>query len=150
MNYRAIPHGERKKSASEMMGRQLRSPILCSNDYHVSEKIWYQDKPAQVLVQRGPNTFIVKMDGRREGTLAHQDQIKRQGTKEEDRKEEEKVMENRRLVNPQEEEKVIENLLLVNPQESMTMDNHRETPRMKEKEKDHIVPAAVNNISRRR
>ena len=62
LNYRAIPHGDRQKSSSELMGRQIRSPILCSFQFKPTEKVWYKEKTAEVITQKGKNTFIVTVE----------------------------------------------------------------------------------------
>ena len=44
MNYRSIPHGNRKESCSKRMGRQIRSPVLCSSHFKPMEKVFYEKK----------------------------------------------------------------------------------------------------------
>jgi hypothetical protein len=71
MNYRSLPHGSRNKSAAELMGRQIRSPILCSKTFQPGEKVWVRNNQVDMIVQKGANTFIVAKEG--------EDQIKKVG-----------------------------------------------------------------------
>ena len=80
MNYRAIPHGGRNESCSKLMGRQIISPILCSDEYKPMEEVIYDNKRAKVIVQKGVNTYIVSVPGRPQGTLIHKDQMRRVGS----------------------------------------------------------------------
>ena len=74
LNYRTIPHAQRQKSASEMMGRQIRAPILCSTKFTPGRKVIYNDKEATVVVQKGSNTYLLNRQN--EVTLVHEDQIR--------------------------------------------------------------------------
>jgi transposase InsO family protein len=52
MNYRSLPHGNRTKSASELMGRQIRAPILCAGRFRPAERILYNNHPAEIIGEK--------------------------------------------------------------------------------------------------
>lgn len=92
LNYRSIPHGNRCKSPSSLMGRQIRNPITMT--YAVESPIWFRATPrdnpveATYIAQKGNNTIFIKRGGRT--VLAHSDQISRRtGFNVEDRESEE-------------------------------------------------------------
>nr|XP_047142341.1 uncharacterized protein K02A2.6-like [Hydra vulgaris] len=78
LSYRTIPHAGRSRSPSEMMGRQLRSPLTMS--FESGTPLWYRQKPdskpepASFISQAGLNTAII-LRNNSSGTLAHCDQI---------------------------------------------------------------------------
>ena len=78
LSYRSIPHGERNKSPSALMGRQLRCPLTMS--FTSDAPLWFVPKPgalaekANFIVQAGSNTALITRGER--GTLAHLDQIR--------------------------------------------------------------------------
>lgn len=76
LNYRTIPHGNRQKSSSELMGRQIRSAILCSSVLTPGKKVLYNGQDGEVVVQKGTNTFFIKRTTDGGVVLAHRDQIK--------------------------------------------------------------------------
>lgn len=78
MQYRAIPHGERSTSASQLMGRQLRVPILYSNTFMIGENVLFgnENKKGIYIMQKGTNTGIIKLHEQKKAMLAHHDQLK--------------------------------------------------------------------------
>ena len=80
LSYRTIPHADRNQSPSELMGRQLRSPLTMS--YHTAEKVWYRKsrenipEQAEFIVQSRNNTALILCKGR--SILAHENQIYKQ------------------------------------------------------------------------
>ena len=78
LSYRTLPHAGRSRSPSEMMGRQLRSPLTMS--FESGTPLWYRQKPdskpelAAFISQAGLNTAII-LRNNSSGTLAHCDQI---------------------------------------------------------------------------
>lgn len=78
LSYRCVPHAGRDASPSELMGRQLRSPLTMS--FMTDGPLWYVKTPgaepesARFLMQSGSNTAIVVREGERP-TLVHRDQI---------------------------------------------------------------------------
>lgn len=77
LSYRSIPHGDRNKSPSALMGRQIRSPFTFS--FQTGEDVWFRanasvkPEPAKYISQAGNNTAIILKGDR--GTLTHSDQI---------------------------------------------------------------------------
>lgn len=74
--YRAIPHGNRTVSASALMGRQIRMPIMCSNTLTPCTEVIYNGEKAKIVVQKGSNTYIVKKLTGKAALMAHEDQLK--------------------------------------------------------------------------
>ncbi|XP_065678959.1 uncharacterized protein LOC136093693 [Hydra vulgaris] len=78
LSYRTIPHAGRSRSPSEMMGRQLRSPLTMS--FESGTPLWYRQRPdskpepASFISQAGLNTAII-LRNNSSGTLAHCEQI---------------------------------------------------------------------------
>nr|XP_047129472.1 uncharacterized protein K02A2.6-like [Hydra vulgaris] len=78
LSYRTISHAGRSRSLSEMMGRQLRSPLTMS--FESGTPLWYRKRPeskpepASFISQAGLNTAII-LTNNSSGTLAHCDQI---------------------------------------------------------------------------
>ena len=98
MSYRSIPHADRARSPSAMMGRQIRSPITMS--FSTNQKMWYKKnkdantEKAYFIMQKGNNTALITTEDRT--MLAHADQIR-------ERVEEDVVMEDNEEVNIPEE-----------------------------------------------
>ena len=77
LSYRTLSHAGKSRSPSEMMGRQLRSPLTMS--FESGSPLWYcqrpdsKPEPAAFISQAGQNTTIIMRNNL--GTLAHCDQI---------------------------------------------------------------------------
>ncbi len=85
LNYRSIPHFGRSQSPSQLMGRQIRSPITFK--LPMQAPVWYvptAHTPKEEAIyagQKGSNTaFVVRKNGCM--SLAHEDQIRVRETEE--------------------------------------------------------------------
>ena len=102
MSYRSIPHANRTRSPSALMGRQIRSPITMS--FSTNQTMWYRrnkdatTEKAYFIMQKGNNTALVATEQRT--MLAHADQIREREEEEEDMDQDKN---NEEIVNPQEE-----------------------------------------------
>ena len=68
MSYRSIPHANRTRSPSALMGRQIRSPITMS--FSTNQRMWYKKnkdastEKAYFIMQKGNNTALVATEQR--------------------------------------------------------------------------------------
>ena len=79
LNYRATARRDGRGSPSELMGRQLRSPLTLA--FEIDAPVIYQARsgaaaePGHFVVQAGHNTAVITRDGERP-VLAHRDQFR--------------------------------------------------------------------------
>ena len=78
LNYRTVPHVDRKQSPSALMCRQIRAPITMS--FTIEEKVWYKrnkqadPERAKFILQKELN--MVVLDKKGQPILTHVDQFR--------------------------------------------------------------------------